>query len=89
MNAVKVGKMGAMVYAFPSDLCSHSGRTINNNAPNWPRPLQEKAKQLYDRYEERMKPQANRLRADGRQLPQRGSGGHRLLSELGATRGVT
>ena len=62
-NAVKDGKMEAMVYAFPSDLCTDSGRAINNNAPNWPETLQGKAKELYDRYEERMKPQGYRLKA--------------------------
>ena len=30
MNAVKDGKMEAMVYSFPSDLCTESGRAINN-----------------------------------------------------------
>ena len=63
MNAVKDGKMEAMVYSFPSDLCADSGRAINNGAPNWPETLQGKAKELYDRYEERMKPQGYRLKA--------------------------
>ena len=63
MNAVKDGKMEAMVYSFPSDLCTDSGRAINNGAPNWPETLQGKAKELYDRYEERMKPQGYRLKA--------------------------
>jgi hypothetical protein len=63
MNAVKDGKMEAMLYAFPSDLCTDSGRAINNNVPNWPDTLQGKARELYDRYEERMKPQGYRLKA--------------------------
>ena len=63
MNAVKDGKMEAMVYSFPSDLCTDSGRAINNNAPNWPETLQGKAREIYDRYEERMKPQGYRLKA--------------------------
>ena len=53
MNAVKDGKMEAMVYSFPSDLCTDSGRAINNNAPNWPETLQGKAKEFFDRYEDR------------------------------------
>ena len=63
MNAVKDGKMEAMVYSFPSDLCTDSGRAINNSAPNWPETLQGKAKELYERYDERMKPQGYRLKA--------------------------
>ena len=63
VNAVKDGKMEAMVYSFPSDLCTDSGRAINNNAPNWPETLQGKAKEFYDRYEERAKPQGYRLKA--------------------------
>ena len=62
-NAVKDGKMEAMVYSFPSDLCTDSGRAINNSAPNWPETLQGKAKELYERYDERMKPQGYRLKA--------------------------
>ena len=50
MNAVKDGKMEAMVYSFPSDLCTDSGRAINNSDPNWPETLQGKAKEFYDRY---------------------------------------
>ena len=63
MNAVKDGKMEAMVYSFPSDLCTDSGRAINNGAPNWPETLQGKAKEFFDRYEERWKPQGYRLKA--------------------------
>jgi hypothetical protein len=63
MNAVKDGKWEAMVYSFPSDLCTDSGRAINNSAPNWPDTLQGKAKELYDRYQERAKPQGFKLKA--------------------------
>jgi hypothetical protein len=63
MNAVKDGKMEAMVYSFPSDLCSDSGRAINNGAPNWPETLQGKAKEFFDRYEQMAKPQGYRLKA--------------------------
>ena len=63
MNAVKDGKMEAMVYSFPSDLCTDSGRAINNNAPNWPETLQGKAKEFFDRYESIAKPQGYKLKA--------------------------
>lgn len=63
MNAVKDGKLEAMVYSFPSTLCSDSGRAINNNDPRWPETLQGKAREFYDRYEEFGKPQGYRLKA--------------------------
>jgi hypothetical protein len=62
-NAVKDGKMEAMVYSFPSDLCTDSGRAINNNDPRWPETLQGKAKEFFERYEELGKPQGYRLKA--------------------------
>ena len=63
MSAVKLGKFEAMVYSFPSDLCSDSGRAINNADPNWPATLQGKAKQFYDRYMKFGKPQGYKLKA--------------------------
>jgi hypothetical protein len=63
MNAVKDGKMEALVYSFPSDLCSDSGRAINSNDPNWPATLQGKAREFYERYQEFGKPQGYRLKA--------------------------
>jgi hypothetical protein len=63
MNAVKDGKMEAMVYSFPSDLCTDSGRAINNNDPRWPETLQGKAKEFFERYEEFGRPQGYKLKA--------------------------
>lgn len=62
-NAVKDGKMEAMVYSFPSDLCTDSGRAINNNDPRWPETLQGKAKEFFERYETLAKPQGYKLKA--------------------------
>jgi hypothetical protein len=62
-NAVKDGKMEAMVYSFPSDLCTDSGRAINNSDPRWPDTLQGKAREFYDRYVEIARPQGYRLKA--------------------------
>jgi hypothetical protein len=62
-NAVTDGKMEAMVYSFPSDLCTDSGRAINNNDPRWPETLQGKAKEFFERYEAFGKPQGYRLKA--------------------------
>jgi hypothetical protein len=63
MNAVKDGKFEALVYSFPSDLCTDGGRAINNSDPDWPNTLQGKAKALYDRYQTVAKPSGYRLKA--------------------------
>ncbi|TGP24906.1 MULTISPECIES: histidine kinase [unclassified Mesorhizobium] len=63
MNAVKNGKYEALVYSFPSDLCTDSGRAINSSDPQWTETLQGKAKQFYQRYLEIAKPQGYRLKA--------------------------
>jgi hypothetical protein len=63
MNAVQDGKLEALVYSFPSDLCSDGGRAINNNEPHWPDTLRGKARALYDRYQTIAKPAGYRLKA--------------------------
>lgn len=62
-NAVENGKTEAMVYSFPSTLCTDGGRAINNSEKDWPSTLQGKAKQLYDRYLEVARPQGYKLKA--------------------------
>lgn len=63
VNAVKNGKFEAMVYSFPSDLCTDGGRAINSADPQWPETLQGKAKQFYERYVKFAKPQGYKLKA--------------------------
>lgn len=63
LNAVNNGKFEALVYSFPSDLCTDSGRAIHNREPYWPDTLQGKAKELYDRYIAVAKPQGFKLKA--------------------------
>jgi hypothetical protein len=63
LNAVANGKFEALVYSFPSDLCTDSGRAINNRLEHWPETLQGKAKELYDRYQANAKPQGYKLKA--------------------------
>ena len=63
MNAVKNGKFEALVYSFPSELCTDSGRAINNADPDWPSTLQGKAKEFYGRYLKFGKPQGYKLKA--------------------------
>ena len=63
MNAVNNGKFEALVYSFPSDLCTDSGQAINSRLSHWPETLQGKAKELYERYVSAVKPQGFRLKA--------------------------
>jgi hypothetical protein len=61
--AVNNNKFEALVYTFPSDLCSDSGRAINNRLDHWPETLQGKAKEVYDAYISRVKDKGYRLKA--------------------------
>ena len=63
MNAVKEGKLEALVYTFPSDLCTDSGRAINSGDPQWPDTLRGKARQFYERFLKFGKPQGFKLTA--------------------------
>ena len=63
MNAVKDGKLEALVYTFPSDLCSDSGRAINSADPQWADTLQGKARQFYERFLQFGRPQGFKLKA--------------------------
>lgn len=63
MNAVKEGKYEALVYSFPSDLCSDGGRAINSNDADWTGTLLGKAKEFYGRYLKYGKPQGFKLKA--------------------------
>ena len=63
LNAASDGKLEAMVYSFPSELCTDGGRAINNGDPDWPDTLQGKAKQLYDRYQDVGRPLGYKLKA--------------------------
>ena len=62
-NAVENGQLEALVYSFPSDLCTDGGRAINNADPNWPETLQGKAKEMYDAFKARIQPQGYKLKA--------------------------
>ncbi len=63
MNAVKEGKLEAMVFSFPSELCTDSGRAINSGDAQWPETLKGKARQFYDRFVQFGKPQGYKLKA--------------------------
>lgn len=63
LRAAERGELEILVMRFPSTLCTDSGRAINNGEPEWPKTLQGKAKNLYDLFVERGKPQGFRLKA--------------------------
>lgn len=63
MQAVNDGKLEAMVYSFPSDLCSDGGRAINSADPDWPQTLQGKARELFDAFHANARPQGYKLTA--------------------------
>lgn len=62
-SAVAEGKLEALVYSFPSSLCSDGGRAINNAEADWPGTLQGKAREFYERYEKFGRPQGYHLKA--------------------------
>ncbi len=61
--AVRHGAFQAMVYSFPSSLCSDDGRAINNARPEWPETLRGKARELYDTFERHARPLGYHLHA--------------------------
>lgn len=46
-HAVSEGRTDVMLFKFPSNLCSDSGRAINNNDPSWPDTLPGKSHEVY------------------------------------------
>lgn len=62
-SAVRDGQYEAMVYSFPSTLCTDAGRAINNLDPGWPDTLQGKARELYDGFKANLQPKGYRLKA--------------------------
>lgn len=63
MKAAVDGKYEALIYSFPSDFCTDSGRAINNNLPGWQETLQGKAKEVLDLFYKVAKPQGYGLKA--------------------------
>jgi hypothetical protein len=61
--AVKDGKLEAMVYRFPSALCTDKGRAINSSDKDWPDTLQGKARQFYQRFTDLGRPAGFKLKA--------------------------
>ena len=63
MSSVADGKYEAMVYSFPSNLCTDGGRAINNLDPDWTSTLQGKARELYEGFKANLQPKGYRLKA--------------------------
>lgn len=62
-QAAEDGKTELMVLQFPVELCTDTGRAINNNEPDWPETLTGVPRQLFELWRERMKPEGYRLTA--------------------------
>jgi hypothetical protein len=57
------GQTEALIFSFPSDLCTDGGRAINNQKPDWADTLQGKARELHDLCRTVAKPAGYRLLA--------------------------
>jgi hypothetical protein len=62
-HAAAEGKTELMVLQFPVELCTDSGRAINNNEPDWPETLTGVPRQAYEVWRDRLKPAGYRLTA--------------------------
>lgn len=49
------------VFRFPNELCTDHGRAINQREPGWEKTLTGLPKELYDFWEQHMKPQGYKL----------------------------
>ncbi len=62
-EAAARGEKELLVCRFPSDVCTDGGRAINNALPEWPETLVGKPRDLYDLWEEHLRPLGFALRA--------------------------
>jgi hypothetical protein len=62
--AAERGETHLRVFTFPSELCTDSGRAINNADPNWPKTLVGFAARAYEFYQKELQPHGYRLRAE-------------------------
>ena len=61
-EAARHGQTRAMVFRFPSELCTDGGRAINNGQPDWPQTLTGQAADFYRYWQETLRPAGYRLR---------------------------
>jgi hypothetical protein len=62
-RAALEGQHELMVMQFPVELCTDSGRAINNNDPDWPETLTGVPRQAYEVWRDRLKPAGYSLSA--------------------------
>ncbi|CAN7325326.1 hypothetical protein LJR231_001764 [Phyllobacterium sp. LjRoot231] len=62
-QAAEEGKTELMVLQFPVELCTDTGRAINNSEPDWPETLTGVPRQLFELWQQNMKPAGYRLTA--------------------------
>ena len=67
--ATERGEFEIEVFRFPAKWCTDRGRAINNGAPGWPDTLQGKARNFYDLFVERGRPQGFKLKAQILEFP--------------------
>src|SRR5688572_6261157 len=68
-HAAENGKSELMVLRFPSSYLSDGGRAINNFEPTWPTTLDGFAKRAFDFYDQNLREQGYRLRAQILEYP--------------------
>lgn len=62
-RAATEGQNELMVLQFPVELCTDTGRAINNNEPDWPETLTGVPRQAYEVWRDRLKPAGYSLSA--------------------------
>lgn len=69
-EAARHGRTQALVFRFPSELCTDGGRALNNGAPDWPQTLTGQAREFYRYWQETLRPAGYRLRVAILNYPQ-------------------
>jgi hypothetical protein len=68
-QAADRGEAQILILRFPSDLCTDSGRAINNSLAGWEETLVGVPKQIYEVWLEKLKPHGFSLRAEVLDFP--------------------
>jgi hypothetical protein len=68
-GAAERGEREVLALRFPSQYCTDGGRAINNFEPGWPETLTGFAKRAYEFWDNELKPQGYKLRAQIMDFP--------------------
>ena len=68
-RAADNGQTEVLVIRFPNELCIDHGRAINQQEPGWEKTLTGLPKELFEFFEEHMKPRGYKLRAQIVEFP--------------------